>query len=82
MYAFSNTICAVCNCTVNLVNPEVYIGKEGTVYTTQKIKKPKLKKEPSILEQVRDRQGITSIEVKKSIFERERKQKNERIKYL
>ena len=58
-------------CTVSLVNPEVYMGKEGTVYTTQKTKKPKREKEQSILEQVRDRQGITSIEVKKSIFERE-----------
>ena len=70
-YTVSNPFCAVRNCTVSLVNPEVYMGKEGTVYTTQKTKKPKREKEQSILEQVRDRQGITSIEVKKSIFERE-----------
>ena len=54
-------------CTVSLVNPEVYMGKEGSVYAAQKTKKSG---QPSILEQVRDRQGITSIEVKKSIFER------------
>ena len=54
--------------TVSLVNPEVYMGKEGSVYAAQKTKKSG---QQSILEQVRDRQGITSIEVKKSIFERE-----------
>lgn len=59
------------DCTVSLVNPEVYMGKEGTVYKAAKTKNPRRGKEPSILEQIRDRHGIQSIPVKKSIFERE-----------
>ena len=53
------------DCTVSLVNPEVYMGKEGSVYAASKTKKPARKKKPSILEQVRDRHGITSIQVRK-----------------
>ena len=51
------------DCTVSLVNPEVYMGKEGQVYSGTKtgIKEKKL----SLLEQVGRRHNITPIQVRK-----------------
>lgn len=50
------------DCTISLVNPEVYMGKEGTVF---KDKKSGLKgKKSSHLEQVAKRHNITPVEVR------------------
>ena len=50
------------DCTISLVNPEVYMGKEGTVF---KDKKSGLKgKKSSLLEQVAKRHNITPVEVR------------------
>lgn len=43
-YVVSNIVCAVRNCTVSLVNPEVYMGKEGMVYSAKETGKPKKQK--------------------------------------
>ena len=50
------------DCTISLDNPEVYMGKEGTVF---KDKKSGLKgKKSSLLEQVAKRHNITPVEVR------------------
>lgn len=49
------------DCTISLVNPEVYMGKEGTAIAAQKTKKQKKK---SRLEEVAERNGIKPIEAR------------------
>lgn len=49
------------DCTISLVNPEVYMGKEGTAIAAQKTKKQKKK---SRLEEFAERNGIKPIEAR------------------